>query len=117
MIAGTEFLRIDSGSILTNETLLKMQIEDQKMYRNVRPSLKAGYERKKLRADPDDQPPIEERSIMMPYYFRTILRENPLINRTEFFAPRRFEPPYACSINIIRDILANAKCNFPVMSI
>jgi hypothetical protein len=24
------------------------------------------YERKKLRADPDDQPPIEERSIMMP---------------------------------------------------
>ena len=43
MIAGTEFLRVDSGFILTNEILLKMQIEDQKMYRNVQ----AGYERKK----------------------------------------------------------------------
>ena len=53
----------------------------------------------------------------MPYYIRTILREYPLMNRIEFFAPRRFEPPYACSIKIIRDILANAKCNFPVLSI
>jgi hypothetical protein len=73
--------------------------------------------KKKLRADPDDQPPIEERSIMMPYYIRTILRENPLISRTEIFTPRRFEPPYACSIKIIRDISTNAKCNFNLMSI
>ena len=38
-------------------------------------------------------------------------------NRIEFFAPRRFVPPYACSIKNIRDYFANAKCNFPVMSI
>jgi hypothetical protein len=47
MIAGTEFLRIDSGLILTNEILLKMQVEDQTMYRNVRPGLKGRFERKK----------------------------------------------------------------------
>ena len=116
MIAGAEFLRIDSGLILTNETLLEMRVEDQTMYRNVRPGMKGKMSAKKLRADPDDQPPIEERSIMMPYCIRTILRGNPLINRNEFFAPRRFEPPYTCSIKIISDILANAKCNFLVMS-
>jgi hypothetical protein len=27
---------------------------------------------KKLRADPDDQPPIEERSIMMPHCLRSL---------------------------------------------
>ena len=53
----------------------------------------------------------------MPNYIKTIRREKPLINRTEFFTPRRAVPPYACSIKIIRDILANAKCNFPVISI
>ncbi len=40
MIADTEFLRIDSGLILTNETLLEMRVEDQTMYRNVRPGMK-----------------------------------------------------------------------------
>jgi hypothetical protein len=47
---------------------------------------------KKLRADPDDQPPIEERSIMMPYYIRTILQEKPLMNSNDFFLPVTFNP-------------------------
>ena len=35
-----------SGFILTNEFMLKMQIEGQTMYRNVHPGLKGRYERK-----------------------------------------------------------------------
>lgn len=44
---------------------------------------------------------------------RTYRREK-LMDHSEFFAPRSLVPPYACSIKIMRHILANAKCNFAV---
>jgi len=66
---------------------------------------------KKLRADPDDQPPIEERSIMMPkclLRLRNLLEhayeKNKRLNHTEFFLPRCFATPSACSIKIMRHI-------------
>jgi hypothetical protein len=49
----------------------------------------------KLRADPDDQPPIEERSIMMPnfvrirplYFWEPAGEKKPLMNHSRFFLP------------------------------
>jgi hypothetical protein len=74
---------------------------------------------KKLRADPDDQPPIEERSIMMPDFARirpvnsqNVLKKKAADELYLFYAPCCCLP-HACSINIIRDFFSNAKCNFP----
>ena len=83
---------------------------------------------KKLRADPDDQPPIEERSIMMPHCSQSLRlfpgpstqflehtneEHRTLSNCYGYFRPRVAFSPCVCSINIILDFCSNAKCNFP----